>query len=98
MTNKVHINCQYYENKAHYEGGESFRPKGSHIFVIEMDTDLIMYSEDANAIFTKMVEKHNSDLEKFEYIDYEILWNTPTVLGTVEDFLKINSEMSETIA
>jgi hypothetical protein len=45
-----------------------------------------------------MVEKHNSDLEKFEYIDYEIIWQKPTVLGTVEDFLKLNSEMAETNA
>lgn len=50
------------------------------------------------AILTKMVEAHNTKLEKFEYIDYEIIWQTPTVLGTVEDFLKINSELSETIA
>jgi hypothetical protein len=57
-----------------------------------------MYCEDANAILTKMVEKHNSDLEKFEYIDYEIIWQKPTVLGTVEDFLKLNSEMAETNA
>jgi hypothetical protein len=45
-----------------------------------------------------MVEAHNTDLERFKYIDYEIIWQTPTVLGTVEDFLKINSELSETIA
>ena len=32
MKNTVHINCQYYENKAFYEGGESFRPKGGHKF------------------------------------------------------------------
>jgi hypothetical protein len=98
MKNTVHINCQYYENKAFYEGGESFRPKGGHKFSIEMDTDILMYCEDANAILTKMVEKHNSDLEKFEYIDYEIIWQKPTVLGTVEDFLKLNSEMAETNA
>jgi hypothetical protein len=63
-----------------------------------MDTDILMYCEDANDILTKMVEKHNSDLEKFEYIDYEIIWQKPTVLGTVEDFLKLNSEMAETNA
>ena len=43
MTNTVHINCQYYENKAFYEGGEAWKPKGGHKFQIEMDTDLLMY-------------------------------------------------------
>ena len=98
MTNTVHINCQYYENKAHYEGRVAFRPKGGHKFQIEMDTDILMYCEDPKVIFTQMVEAHNTDLERFEYIDYEIIWQTPTVLGTVEDFLKINSEMAETNA
>lgn len=98
MTNTVHINCQYYENKAFYEGGEAFRPKGGHKFQIEMDTDILMYCEDPHAILTQMVEAHNTELEKFEYIDYEIIWQEPTQLGTVEDFLKINSELAETNA
>jgi hypothetical protein len=98
MTNIVHINCQYYENKAFYEGGEAWKPKGGHKFQIEMDTDILMYCEDSTAIFSKMVEKHNTDLERFNYIDYEIIWQTPSVLGTVEDFLKLNSELAETNA
>jgi hypothetical protein len=63
-----------------------------------MDTDILMYCEDSTAIFSKMVEKHNTDLERFKYIDYEIIWQTPSVLGTVDEFLKINSELAETIA
>ena len=98
MTNIVHINCQYYENKAFYEGGEAWKPKGGHKFQIEMDTDILMYCEDSTAIFSKMVEAHNTDLERFKYIDYEIIWQTPSVLGTVEEFLKLNSEMAETNA
>ena len=98
MTNTVHINCQYYENKALYEGGEAWKPKGGHKFQIEMDTDLLMYCEDVTAILSKMVEAHNTDLERFKYIDYEIIWQKPSILGTVEEFLKINSELAETNA
>ena len=98
MTNIVHINCQYYENKAFYEGGEAWKPKGGHKFQIEMDTDLLMYCEDVTAILSKMVEAHNTDLERFKYIDYEIIWQKPSILGTVEEFLKINSELAETNA
>ena len=98
MTNTVHINCQYYENKAFYEGGVAWKPKGGHKFQIEMDTDLLMYCEDVTAILSKMVEAHNTDLERFKYIDYEIIWQKPSILGTVEEFLKINSELAETNA
>jgi hypothetical protein len=98
MTNIVHINCQYYENKAFYEGGEAWKPKGGHKFQMEMDTDILLYCEDVTAILSKMVETHNTDLERFKYIDYEIIWQTPSVLGTVDEFLKINSELAETIA
>jgi len=98
MKNTININCQYYENKAFYEGGESWKPKGGHVFTIEMDADLIMYCNDADAIFSKMVESHNTDLERFKYIDYDIIFHKPTQLGTVEEFLKLNSELTETNA
>jgi len=62
-----------------------------------MKLQLTMRQQD-DSILSKMVEAHNTDLERFKYIDYEIIWQTPSVLGTVEDFLKINSELSETIA
>ena len=65
---------------------------------MEIDTDILLYFEDVTAILSKMVEAHNTDLERFKYIDYEIIWQTPSVLGTVDEFLKINSELAETIA
>jgi hypothetical protein len=51
---------------------------------------LLMYSNPAE-IFSKMLEAHNTDLEKFEYRDYEVQWQTPTVLGTAADYVKANS-------
>ena len=98
MNVKVTVKAQMHENKAFYEGGEAWKPKGGHKFQIEMDTDLLLYCEDVTAILSKMVEAHNTDLERFKYIDYEIIWQQPTVLGTVDEFLKINSELAETIA
>ena len=98
MENKIIISTQFYEN--YNVGPDGFntygdklphwKPKGGHEFVIEMDSDYVFYCNDADAIFKKMVEKHNSIAEKFEYIGYEVKFGEPTVLGTKEEFLKIN--------
>ena len=100
MKNTIIIDTQYYEN--YNVGPEGFnqygdkmphwKPKGGHQFKIELDTDFVMYG-DANAIFAKMVESHNSIAEKFEYIGYEIQWQEPTVLGSEEDFIKFSQEL-----
>ena len=87
--NKILVHTQYFENKAFYEGGEAFRPKGGHTFSIEMDPDLFFYSDPAE-VFGKMLESHNSDLERFEYVDHEIQWHEPTSLGNQADYVKAN--------
>ena len=79
--NKILVHTQYYENYAHYEGGEHWKPKGGHTFQIEMDADLLLYTDHAE-VLGKMVESQNSDLERFKYVDHEIQFHTPTVLGT----------------
>jgi hypothetical protein len=42
-----------------------------------------------------MISKHNTEAEKFEYIDYEIVYEEPRVLGTKEDFLILLKEELE---
>ena len=104
MKNTVIISAQYQENYgAHDWDGtgscpQGWKPKGEHLFSIEMDVDLLMYCTDAAAVLTEMVAAHNTDYERFEYRGYEVQWNTPTPLGSTEDFLKINSRLAETIA
>ena len=95
--NKILVHTQYFENYAHYEGGEHWKKKGGHTFSIEMDADLLMYSDPAE-VFSKMVESHNTDLEKFKYLDHEIQFHTPTVLGTQDGYIKINSELNPELA
>ena len=97
-VNTILVQTQYYENYGHYEGREAWKPKGGHTFSIEMDADILMYADNVTDTFTKMVESHNSIAEKFEYIGYEVIWSTPTVLGTDADFLRLNSLMAETNA
>lgn len=88
------VHTQYFENKAFYEGGEAFRPKGGHTFKIEMDADLLLYTDPAG-VFGKMLESQNSDLERFEYVEHEIQWQEPTVLGTQDDYVKANQDLEE---
>jgi hypothetical protein len=92
-VNKIIVHAQYFENKAFYEGGEAWRPKGGHTFSIEMDADLLMFT-DPSEVFGKMLESHNNDLERFTYAGHEIQWQEPTVLGTQEDYIKVNQELN----
>jgi len=95
--NKILVHTQYYENYGFHEGGEHWKPKGGHTFQIEMDADLLMYTDPAE-VFGKMVESQNSDLERFKYIEYEIVWQEPTLLGTQEDYIKTNQELNPELA
>lgn len=92
-VNKILVHTQYFENKAFYEGGEAWRPKGGHTFQIEMDADLLMFT-DPSEVFGKMLESQNNDIERFTYVEHEIQWQEPTVLGTQEDYIKTNQELN----
>lgn len=85
-VNKVLVHTQYYENYGFNEGREAWKPKGIHTFHIEIDADILMYTNPAE-VFGKMLETHNSEIERFEYREYEIQWQEPTLLGTTEKYV-----------
>ena len=91
------VHTQYLEN--YNVGPEGFgatphwKPKGGHTFSMQIDSDILLYSDDTEAILTKMVEQHNSIAEKFEYIDHEIQWQEPTNLGSQEQFLDLMKQI-----
>ena len=89
MKNTILVHTQLEENYGHYEGNFHWKKKGGHTFQIEMDADLLMYSDTAE-IFGKMLESQSNDMERFTYLEYEIQWQVPTVLGTQEDYIKTN--------
>tara|TARA_R110000803_G_scaffold210795_1_gene283782 strand:+ start:4898 stop:5182 length:285 start_codon:yes stop_codon:yes gene_type:complete len=89
MKNTILVHTQLEENYGHYEGNFYWKKKGGHTFQIEMDADLLMYSDTAE-IFGKMLESQSNDMERFTYLEYEIQWQVPTVLGTQEDYIKTN--------
>ena len=85
--NTILVHTQYEENYAHYEGGFHWKKKGGHTFQIEMDADILMYTDPAE-VFGKMLLNHSNDIERFTYLDYEVQWQAPTPLGTQEDYIK----------
>ena len=95
--NKILVHTQYYENYGFHEGTERWKPKGGHTFQIEMDADLLMYT-DPREVFGKMLESQSNDLERFTYLEYEIQWQEPTLLGTQEDYIKANQELNPEMA
>jgi hypothetical protein len=96
-VNKILVHTQYYENYGFNEGNFHWKPKGGHTFQIEMDADLLMYTDPAE-VFGKMLESQNSDLERFTYLEYEVQWQEPTLLGTQEDYIKANQELNPEMA
>ena len=92
--NKILVHTQYYENYGFHEGTEHWKPKGGHTFQIEMDADLLMYTDPAK-VFSKMVESQSNDLERFKYIEHEVQWQSPTLLGTQADYIAVNKSLEE---
>jgi hypothetical protein len=86
MKNTILVHTQYEENYGFSEGNFHWKKKGGHTFLIEMDADLLMYT-DPSKVFAKMLESQNTDLERFTYLEYEVQWQEPTVLGSETDYL-----------
>ena len=92
--NKILVHTQLEENYGFNEGNFHWKKKGGHTFQIEMDADLLMHSDHAR-IFSKMLESHSNDLERFTYVDYEIQWQEPSLLGTQADYISANQSLEE---
>ena len=96
MDCKLIVGCQYFEN---YNVGPNgfgevphWKPKGGHEFEIEVNSDVLLYSNDLVKHLTKMVEAQSTIAEKFEYRDHELKWSEPSVLSTEKLYELINNE------
>ena len=96
-VNKILVHTQLEENYGFHEGNFHWKPKGGHTFQIEIDADLLMYTDPAE-VFGKMLESQSNNLERFTYLEYEIQWQEPTLLGTQEDYIKANQELNPEMA
>lgn len=101
----VIIKTQYYENynvgpdgfNTYGDKQPHWKPKGGMDFVIEMDADILLYCDNKEEVFQKMLDGHETVAERFEYRDYEVQWYKPHLLGSEDDFLQaMKSVASET--
>jgi len=44
-------------------------------------SDVAIWTDDMKGKLSKIVEKQSNDLEKFEYIDHEVIFHNPTELS-----------------
>jgi hypothetical protein len=87
MKVKVNINAQLWYNAAWYEGGEAWKPKGDTTFQIdEVDSDDLFYADKEVLMktFQELLDKQSTNVERFEYIDYSIQADEPTVIAGVD--------------
>ena len=91
MNCKVIINTQYYENYSD-TNTPHWKPKGGHEFQIEVNSDVLMYSNELENHLTKIVSKQSTGHEKFVYISHEIQFQKPTMLHHQSLYELINCE------
>ena len=91
------VHTQYEENYGFSEGNFHWKKKGGHTFQIEMDTDLLMYT-DPSEVFAKMLESQSNDLERFTYLEYEVQWQEPSLLGLQSDYMAAHKELNPEMA
>lgn len=89
------VHTQYEENYGFHNGTIHWKKKGGHTFQIKMDADVLMYADPITIfnVFNKMLESQSNMLERFTYVDHEIQFQEPTVLGTEEDFISVMQEL-----
>ena len=84
MKVKINVNAQRYENYGFHEGREYWKPKGGTLFVIEdVDMDQVTFSweEQIVAAIKEQLEANSNDLERFEYIDHEVIFSEAKIAG-----------------
>ena len=78
----ITILTQYYENYGFHEGTEHWKPKGGFDFVVEVDSDILLYTNNLKGILTQMVGEQSNDLERFEYLEHSVSFSAPGQLDT----------------
>lgn len=96
MDCKIIINSQYYQNYSDTDN-PYWKPKGGHEFQIEVNSDVLLYSNDLEKHLTKIVSKQSDEHEKFEYRGHEVQFSEPTMLGSGELYDLINNEGRERV-
>jgi len=94
MKANLLVHCQYYENYNVDANGFGevpyWKPKGGHTFKMPVDSDTVFYADEDKLIqaIKNLVESQNSIVEKFEYIEHELVTSEPTLVEGLETELE----------
>ena len=82
MQANLLVHCQYYENYDVFARVPRWKPKGGHTFKMPIDSDTVFYADEDLLIqaIKKLVASQNSNGEKFEYVEHELVTTEPTVV------------------
>ena len=84
MNVKINVTAQRYENYGFHEGRVHWKPKGGTLFTIDgVDVDLVSYADHKKVVEAIQIQldKMSNDLEKFEYIDHEVIFSEAKIAG-----------------
>jgi hypothetical protein len=84
MNVKINVTAQRYENYGFHEGRVHWKPKGGTLFNIDgVDVDLVSYADHKKVVEAIQIQldKMSNDLEKFEYIDHEVIFSEAKIAG-----------------
>ena len=84
MNVKINVTAQRYENYGFHEGREYWKPKGGTLFTIDgVDADLVSYADNKKVVqaIQRQLNERSNDLEKFEYIDHEVIFSEAKIAG-----------------
>jgi len=103
MKANLLVHCQYYENYNVDANGFGevpyWKPKGGHTFKMPVDSDTVFYTDEDKLIqaIKNLVESQNSIVEKFEYIEHELVTSEPTLVEGLEAELGKLYQMEEAV-
>ena len=81
---RVVVTCQYYENYAYENGGEAWKPKGSHQFTFIIDSDEWLYCSDevVKPMVERIIANKCNGHSRYEVLGYD------TIFEDMEDITK----------
>ena len=83
MLVNVRVVTQVFENKAFADGGENYRPKGSQVFNMPIDSDVVMYAHSLVTAIEEVLKGLGNDLYTYEYLEHEIEFKDPITVPQV---------------
>ena len=103
MKANLLVHCQYFENYNVDANGfgevPHWKPKGGHTFTMPVDSDTVFYADEDKLIqaIKNLVESQNSIVEKFEYIEHELVTSEPTLVEGLETELNKLYQIEEAV-